>query len=83
MDDWINLNVGGRLFECSRGTLISDTNSALARMFDKESGLSPARTADGVFCLDADPDCFKVDIQRESLGDHNFCIIVGYFDEYW
>jgi len=60
MDDWISLNVGGRLFECSRGTLISDPKSALAKMFENESGLSPARTADGVFCLDADPDCFKV-----------------------
>jgi len=60
MDDWISLNVGGRLFASSRDTLISDPKSALARMFDKESGLSPARTADGVFCLDADPDCFKV-----------------------
>ena len=79
MDDWISLNVGGRLFECSRGTLISDPKSALAKMFETESGLSPARTADGVFCLDADPDCFKVDIQRESLGC-NSCIIVGYFD---
>jgi len=60
MDDWISLNVGGKLFECSRGTLSSDPKSALAKMFDKESGLSPARTADGVFCLDADPDCFKI-----------------------
>jgi len=71
MDDWISLNVGGRLFECSRGTLISDTNSALARMFDKESGLSPARTADGVFCLDADPDCFKV-ILTSTGSSSNF-----------
>jgi len=60
MSDWISLDVGGRKLSTTRSTLVSNPNSALARMFDPNSGLQPARMVDGSYTIDADPDCFQV-----------------------
>jgi len=60
MSDWISLDVGGRKLSTTRSTLLSDPNSALAKMFDPNSGLQPARMVDGSYTIDADPDCFQV-----------------------
>ena len=61
VNDWLNLNVGGKIFMTTRSTLISCPNSTLSKMFDPTSGYSPAyRNDHGVYFLDADPDCFKV-----------------------
>jgi len=60
MSDWISLDVGGRKLSTTRSTLISDPNSALAKIIHSNSGLQPARMVDGSYTLDADPDCFQV-----------------------
>jgi len=60
MNDWISLDVGGRKMSTARSTLLSNPSSALARMFDPDSGLQPARMVDGSYIIDADPDCFQV-----------------------
>jgi len=60
LGDWLELNVGGRSFLTTRSTLTSCRDSALARMFDPNSGLRPAYSRNGVYFLDVDPDCFSV-----------------------
>jgi len=60
MNDWISLDVGGRKMSTARSTLLSNPSSALARMFDPDSGLQPARMVEGSYIIDADPDCFQV-----------------------
>eukprot|EP00090_Calanus_glacialis_P019068 TRINITY_DN29402_c0_g1_i1.p1 TRINITY_DN29402_c0_g1~~TRINITY_DN29402_c0_g1_i1.p1 ORF type:complete len:226 (-),score=42.63 TRINITY_DN29402_c0_g1_i1:102-779(-) len=58
--DWIILDVGGRRMSTTRSTLISSPGSVLARMFDPDSGLDPARMENGAYIIDANPDCFQV-----------------------
>ena len=60
LGDWIKLNVGGTLFETSRGTLTQEPDSLLGRMFDPDSSLPPARIQDGAFLIDASPGSFPV-----------------------
>jgi len=60
MNDWISLDVGGRKMSTTRSTLVSNSNSALANMFNPYSGLEPARMVNGSYTIDADPDCFQV-----------------------
>ena len=61
MTDWIKLNVGGTLFETSRTTLTSDSESILSRMFEPNSNLPPATVSgDGVYQIDACPRGFEV-----------------------
>jgi len=44
----------------SRMTLVSEPESVLAKMFDPDSTLPPARLVDGAFFIDANPDVFSV-----------------------
>ena len=61
MTDWLRLNVGGTMFETSRSTLTSDSDSILSRMFEPNSNLPPATvTKDGVYLIDACPRSFEV-----------------------
>lgn len=60
MSDWISLDVGGLQVSTARSTLCSSPDSVLARMFDPNSGLPPARMEEGRYCIDADPRCFQV-----------------------
>ena len=61
MTDWLRLNVGGTMFETSRSTLTSDSDSILSRMFEPNSNLPPATvTKDGVYLIDACPRGFQV-----------------------
>ena len=41
----VSLNVGGTKFVTTRQTLLSDSDSMLARMFDPESPLQPGETS--------------------------------------
>eukprot|EP00088_Acartia_fossae_P062007 TRINITY_DN7462_c0_g2_i1.p1 TRINITY_DN7462_c0_g2~~TRINITY_DN7462_c0_g2_i1.p1 ORF type:complete len:224 (-),score=55.98 TRINITY_DN7462_c0_g2_i1:107-733(-) len=59
LNDTITLNVGGTRFQTSRTTLLSEPESMLAKMFDPVSPMKPAKTQDGVFFIDRDPDTFK------------------------
>lgn len=88
MTDWIRLNVGGTIFETSRSTLTSDSDSILSRMFEPNSNLPPATvTKEGVYQLDADPSSFEVVLnwlryRTLILGDHkveDVFPIVDYF----
>ena len=60
MNDELCLSVGGVLYTCTRSTLCSEPKSVLARMFNKDSRIPPAQSVDGVSCIDADPECFKI-----------------------
>ena len=60
MNDVISLNVGGVSMATSRATLLSDPSSSLARMFQEDSEMPPAKLKDGEFFLDLDPKCFEV-----------------------
>ena len=88
MADWIRLNVGGTIFETSRSTLTSDSDSILSRMFEPNSNLPPATiTKDGVYQIDACPRSFEVVLnwlryRTLILGDHkveDVFPIVDYF----
>eukprot|EP00088_Acartia_fossae_P071767 TRINITY_DN9939_c0_g2_i3.p1 TRINITY_DN9939_c0_g2~~TRINITY_DN9939_c0_g2_i3.p1 ORF type:complete len:217 (-),score=39.44 TRINITY_DN9939_c0_g2_i3:5-655(-) len=60
LNDIIVLDVGGTRFKTSRGTLVSEPDSMLAKMFDPDSPLQPAKTQEGAYFLDRDPDTFTV-----------------------
>ena len=60
LNDVISLNVGGVSMATTRATLLSDPKSSLARMFQEDSEIPPAKIKDGEFFLDLDPKCFEV-----------------------
>eukprot|EP00088_Acartia_fossae_P062006 TRINITY_DN7462_c0_g1_i9.p1 TRINITY_DN7462_c0_g1~~TRINITY_DN7462_c0_g1_i9.p1 ORF type:complete len:166 (-),score=32.07 TRINITY_DN7462_c0_g1_i9:341-838(-) len=60
LSDIIVLNVGGTRFETTRATLVSQPDSMLAKMFDPDSPLVPAKPKDDAYFLDRDPETFKV-----------------------
>eukprot|EP00092_Neocalanus_flemingeri_P013440 GFUD01014491.1.p1 GENE.GFUD01014491.1~~GFUD01014491.1.p1 ORF type:complete len:226 (+),score=54.10 GFUD01014491.1:116-793(+) len=86
--DWIILDVGGRRMSTTRSTLISSPDSVLARMFDPDSRLEPARMEDGAYIIDANPDCFQVILDwlryrqvmlPSSLNDYGAVAVVAEF----
>ena len=58
--DIVTVDVGGQKIRTTRMTLMSDPNSALARMFDPDSSIPPSKLVEGAYFIDADPDVFKV-----------------------
>lgn len=63
MTDWLKLNVGGRMFESSRATLTSDSNSILSRMFESDRSLlhfPPISLSQGVYKIDSSAHTFSV-----------------------
>lgn len=58
--DWVRLNVGGRVFDVSKTTLLnSEPNSLLARMFDPESNIKPSCVdLSGAYLIDREPKYF-------------------------
>ena len=59
LNDIIKLSIGGQAFKTTRGTLIADQKSMLARMFENsdESAILPAASKDenGAYFIDRDP----------------------------
>jgi len=53
------LNVGGKVFQTSRSTLTSDSDSMLATMFHKNSVWNSMRDQTGAYCFDQDPKYFR------------------------
>ena len=45
LNSMVTLNVGGTQFVTTRQTLLSDSDSMLAKMFDPESPLQPGETS--------------------------------------
>ena len=68
LNDVISLNVGGVSMATSRATLLSDPTSSLARMFQEDSEMPPAKLKDEEFFLDLDPKCFEV--VKEPVDTH-------------
>ena len=66
LNDVISLNVGGVSMATTRATLLSDPKSSLARMFQEDSEIPPAKIKDGEFFLDLDPKCFEVLLEPVS-----------------
>ena len=85
MADWLKLNVGGTIYETSRSTLTSDSESILARMFEPNSSLPPATvTEEGCYQIDACPKGFGVvlnwlryTVAARRGGDHRHQRQVG------
>lgn len=60
LTDWVTLDVGGRTISTYRSTLLSCPHSMLAKMFSVNSRMEPARTHNGHYSIDTDPDIFTV-----------------------
>jgi len=67
--NWVKLNVGGQLFQTTLTTLLSSSDSILAKMFDPESGFAPPYSENGVYFLDADPKYFAVILNWLRYGE--------------
>lgn len=89
LTDWVTLDVGGRIISTYRSTLVSSPNSVLAKMFSPLSSLEPAKTHNGHYSIDSDPDIFNVILNwlryqkvlcAIILFTNLTCIIVLYFD---
>ena len=60
LTDIIKLNIRGKLVTIARSTLVSDTTSVLARMFDPQQLLTSTNLVDGGHFIHSDPECFQV-----------------------
>merc|ERR1719186_478069 len=70
MNDWICLNVGGVRFETKRQTLSYEVESMLATMVHVDSNFDKAGIMrDGAYCLDRDPEVFKVVLGYLRCGE--------------
>ena len=58
--DIIRLNVGGTIYETTRGTMTKKPGTKLAEMFKPGSRTSPPITADGGYFIDACPRAFEI-----------------------
>ena len=61
-NDWVHLNVGGRIFATTRCTLTRHPDSMLARMFGEEiddGGWSSATDFRGAYLIDRSPEYFE------------------------
>lgn len=59
LSDWINLNVGGKLFTTTRNTLVKHPDSMLARMFNNSEGWNSAVDKNGSYLIDRSPEYFE------------------------
>ena len=64
----------------SRATLLSDPTSSLARMFQEDSEMPPAKLKDGEFFLDLDPKCFEVVCKLWTHINKRICMSTGCLD---
>eukprot|EP00088_Acartia_fossae_P061995 TRINITY_DN7462_c0_g1_i11.p1 TRINITY_DN7462_c0_g1~~TRINITY_DN7462_c0_g1_i11.p1 ORF type:complete len:151 (-),score=34.55 TRINITY_DN7462_c0_g1_i11:45-497(-) len=69
LSDIIVLNVGGTRFETTRATLVSQPDSMLAKMFDPDSPLVPAKPKDDAYFLDRDPETFSLILSFLRSGE--------------
>jgi len=57
-NQWVRLNVGGKVFLSSRATLSKDPRSFLARIAKEDTHLASDKDETGAFLIDRDPDYF-------------------------
>ncbi|EGG16904.1 hypothetical protein DFA_07885 [Cavenderia fasciculata] len=59
-DEWVSLNVGGKIFKTTRSTLTSDPNSVLYKMFNRENQFMISHKDNhGCYLIDRDPKYFR------------------------
>ncbi|CAI5456784.1 unnamed protein product [Caenorhabditis angaria] len=56
---WVRLNVGGRIFQTTRSTLMREPGSFLYRICQDELGLSTDKDETGAYLIDRDSDFFS------------------------
>ncbi|KAI1702975.1 poly-adenylate binding protein, unique domain-containing protein [Ditylenchus destructor] len=56
-DDWVRLNVGGKVFQTTKDTLSRYPDSFLARLVN--SGIPSDKDESGAYLIDADPEHFR------------------------
>ena len=74
MDDWVKLNVGGKIFWTTKTTLQSEPDSMFAKMFSGE--VAPGtKDEKGAYLLDQNPKYFEPILDylrtRELINDPN------------
>jgi hypothetical protein len=69
--DILPLNVGGRFFQTTRGTLTSEVNSKLAFAFQDTNLLAPPQDSNGNYFIDRDPNVFEVILRYLRSGTVN------------
>jgi len=57
-NDWVMLNVGGKLFYTTRSTLVKDPDSMLAKMFSADWVNYSQRDGNGAYLIDRSPEYF-------------------------
>ena len=61
MNDIIEIDVGGTIFKTYQSTLLFAPASLLAKMFDPESNLPPAKSQkNDVYFIEGDPKIFEI-----------------------
>eukprot|EP01132_Coremiostelium_polycephalum_P004089 gene4089-5117_t len=65
-NEWVTLNVGGRLFSTTRSTLLKDRESMLAKMFS--DNWDSTRDSNGCYLIDRSPDYFSPIINYLRCG---------------
>ncbi|KAF2073172.1 hypothetical protein CYY_005525 [Polysphondylium violaceum] len=77
-DEWVSLNVGGKIFHTTTSTLTSCKTSVLYKMFSKESNLPVSRKdVNNNWLFDRDPEYFRVVLNylRTLPTTHNDLVI--------
>ncbi|EFO96822.1 CRE-TAG-303 protein [Caenorhabditis remanei] len=57
--NWVRLNVGGKVFQTTRSTLMRESGSFLYRLCQDELGLPTDKDETGAYLIDRDPDFFS------------------------
>uniref|UniRef100_A0A1I7T8T3 BTB domain-containing protein n=2 Tax=Caenorhabditis tropicalis TaxID=1561998 RepID=A0A1I7T8T3_9PELO len=57
--NWVRLNVGGKVFQTTRSTLMRESGSFLYRLCQDELGLPTDKDDTGAYLIDRDPDFFS------------------------
>ena len=72
--DIIRFNVGGTIFETTRGTMTQHPGTKPAKMFTLGSSFSPPVTEDGAYFIDASPRAFELVLNWLRRGKGNLIL---------
>ncbi|KAH7714785.1 BTB/POZ domain-containing protein KCTD17 [Aphelenchoides avenae] len=65
---WVQLNIGGTVFETTRQTLCRDPESFLARLVSDDPRPPSRKDANGAYVIDRDPDNFAFILRYLRTG---------------